>query len=178
MKKNILIVICLILGAIFFSGCRSYCELCVYKGPRLQIDNDEEPLATFDTINLSYKLFGIIPLSTGLPWAEGSYDDFGNGRISFFSDQCTLDNNITTLRSALKEVNSNRITNLVNIIDTDRAWSLFLIHRKYIKTTCIILKPHNEGGAKALENKSEEQKNAELKGTEQNNATFAPPPAQ
>ena len=111
-------------AALAIAGCSSYSEVAYWKSPT-KINNGETPVATFLTQNFSYQLLGFIPLCTGLPWTSGNED--------------YMDNNLVSLKYALKRVGSNRVTNLSTSTDDDSLWSLFLVNRHEVRTKAIIL---------------------------------------
>ena len=91
------------------------------------------------TQNFSYQLFGCIPLCTGLPWTEGKEDICDEYNVSWFSDQATVDNNMVSLRHALNRVGSQRVAQLRTTEKDDSDWSLYLVNRHEVRTSCIIL---------------------------------------
>ena len=123
------------------SGCRAYCELSHDLPAFARIDGGETPIATYYVCNVSYRLLGFIPWTTGETWKSGPYEEYHDGGIRFFRDDCTLDDNLASVRHALAEVGSNRLGSLVTVIEENSAWSLFLMSRRVMKTTCLIVKP-------------------------------------
>ena len=121
-----------------FAGCSSYSEIARWNGTT-HINDDELPLATFLTQNFSYQLLGFIPLCTGLPWTEGTEDIVDDFNIKMFSDEATVDNNLVSLHHALDVVGSHRITQLKMSESDDSSWSLLLVNRHEVRTSCIIL---------------------------------------
>lgn len=126
--------------ALLLTGCCSYTEIARFESPILT-DDGERPIATFMTANVSYQLFGCLPLTTGRPWTSGPIEEGNSTGIGFFKDQATLDNNLVSLRSALRSVGSDRVCNLASLVEDERMWSLFLINRHIVRTTCTILEP-------------------------------------
>lgn len=142
MRKQFVLVVllfglCLLLG----TGCTSYVEFEVVDYPTVALDHGVKPLTVFEAANVSYQFFGVIPFTTGVQWSEGPFSEFSDTKIHFFSDEATIDNNLTALKCALKEVGSDRIMNLVTTIQDNSMWSLFVINRHIVKTTCVILEP-------------------------------------
>lgn len=140
------IKICLLLGIVLVSlltSCRSYHELGLEIEPtNVVYETNEKPLATFVTVNVSYKLFGLIPLTSGTGWTvEEAKNDVEGAGMVFFKDVCTIDTNLDSLKAALQRAGSNRICNLNTTITENYAWSAFLIKRRMVKTSCIILEP-------------------------------------
>lgn len=127
-------------AALAIAGCSSYSEVAYWKSPT-KINDGETPVATFLTQNFSYQLLGFIPLCTGLPWTSGSEDYMDDFNIRLFADEATIDNNLVSLKYALKRVGSNRVTNLNTTTDDDSLWSLFLVNRHEVRTKAIILPP-------------------------------------
>ena len=101
----------------------------------------EKPLATFYVQNTSYQILGFIPWTTGVNWTEDDvpYEDANPWRFWFFCDEVSLDNNIRSLKRGCKEVGSNRVASLTHTVNEDNLWSIFLINRKTLKTSCFIL---------------------------------------
>ena len=121
------------------AGCSSYSEIAHWDSPT-RINDEEQPLATFITQNFSYQLLGFIPLCTGLPWTEGSEDIVDEFNVEWFCDKATIDNNLVSLNHALDVAGSHRITHLSTFESDDSSWSLFLVNRHEVRTSCIILK--------------------------------------
>ena len=121
-----------------FAGCSSYSEIARWESA-MPINDGEVPLASFLTQNFSYQLFGFIPLCSGVPWTEGDGDICDRFAVSMFSDKATLDNNMVSLRHALDRVGSRRVTQLRTTEKDDCNWSLFLVNRHEVRTSCIIL---------------------------------------
>jgi len=129
--------------AVLLAGCCSYVQ--VDRGiPQGALVEGEKPIATFYVQNTSYQILGFIPWTTGVNWTEEdnrSLEDANPWRFHFFYDGVSLDNNIRTLKRACKEVGSNRIASLTHTVNEDNLWSVFLINRKTLKTSCFILEP-------------------------------------
>ena len=121
------------------AGCCSYTDIGRLK-PTATADDGERALATVTVENISYSLFGLLPIESGTTWKEGPYKDRESWNWTFFSDRCTLDENLASIRAACKEVGSSRIENLVTESDSWRFWSLFIVKRKVMKSSCTILK--------------------------------------
>jgi hypothetical protein len=122
--------------ALLLVGCSSYSEIARWNSP-VTINNGEVPLATFATQNVSYQLFGMIPISTGRPWTSGDEDIKYNFDVRLFANEATLDNNFVSLKHALDRVGSHRITQLQ--VSEKEDWSLILIRCHVVNTKCIIL---------------------------------------
>ena len=127
------------LVATLFAGCCSYTDIGHLK-PGATADDGEKAVATVTVFNISYSLFGLLPIESGTTWKEGPYKDREGWNWTFFTDRCTLDENLASIRAACKEVGSSRIENLVTESDSWRFWSLFIIKRKVMKSSCTILK--------------------------------------
>ena len=121
------------------AGCSSYSEIARWDST-IPINDGEVPVASFVTQNFSYQLLGFIPLCTGVPWAEGDEDVCDKFSVSLFSDKATLDNNLVSLRHALDRVGSHRVAQLRTYETDDSEWSLYLVNRHEVRTSCIILK--------------------------------------
>ncbi len=136
--KNILI---LALGAIALAGCSSYCELSRGVPANANIDDDIKPIASYVVCNNQYKLLGLVPLSTGVTWKDGAYADRREFNAKWFEDRCTLDENLASVKAALRECKTDRLCNLVTTEDSSWMWSLFTVRMYTIKTTCLICEP-------------------------------------
>ena len=126
-----------------FAGCSSYSEIARWESS-MPINDGEVPVASFVTQNFSYQLLGFIPLCSGVPWTKGDSDICDEFNVSLFSDKATVDNNMVSLRHALDRVGSHRITQLRTCEKDDSDWSLFLINRHEVRTSCLILKDEPE----------------------------------
>lgn len=120
------------------AGCCSYSELKTDCGG-IKVDG-EKALATYEVVNVSYKLLGLVPLTTGITWKSGPYRD-GVGSAAVFMDKCSLDDNLASVRHACETVGGGKIANVVGRDDVYNAWSLFLIRKEVLKTSCVILAP-------------------------------------
>lgn len=123
------------------AGCSSYSEIARWQRP-VTINDGEIPVASFVTQNFSYQLLGFIPICTGLPWAEGDGDEdiCDEYNVRWFDDEATLDNNLISLKYAMNKVGAHRVTQLRTSVMDDSSWSLFLVNRHEVRTSCIILK--------------------------------------
>ena len=121
------------------AGCSSYSEVARWKSDKT-INDGEVPVASFVTQNFSYQLLGFIPICTGRPWTEGSEEVVDDFNVRFFADEATLDNNLVSLNHALNVVGSRRIAQLESNEDDSARWSLLLVNRHEVRTSCIILK--------------------------------------
>lgn len=121
------------------AGCSSYSEIARWKSAT-PVNDREIPAASFITQNFSYQLLGFIPLCSGLPWTEGDDDICDEFNIELFADRATVNNNMVSLKHALKRVGSNRIAQLRTMEKDDSDWSLFLVNRHEVRTSCLILK--------------------------------------
>ena len=122
--------------ALLLVGCSSYSEIARWSSP-VAINNGEVPLATFATQNVSYQLFGMIPISTGRPWTSGDEDIKYDFDVRLFADEATMENNFVSLKHALDRVGSNRITQL-QVSEKDD-WSMIIMKCHIVNTKCIIL---------------------------------------
>ena len=129
----------LLLAPFLFGGCCAMSDLSNYKAPTaVRVDGDVKPLASYMVCNHSYKLLGCIPLTTGVPWQGGEYEDWN---VEFFADHCTIDENLASVKAAAEKCGTDRICGLVTTEDTSWAWSLFLVKHTEIKTSCVICEP-------------------------------------
>jgi hypothetical protein len=122
--------------ALLLVGCSSYSEIARWNSP-VAINNGEVPLATFATQNVSYQLFGMIPISTGRPWTSGDEDIKYDFDVRLFADEATMENNFVSLRHALDRVGSHRITQL-QVSEKDD-WSMVIMKCHIVNTKCVIL---------------------------------------
>ena len=130
-----------LLFAALMSGCCSYTDIGHIKNP-CGTDDGETPVATITVMNVAYSLFGVLPIESGTTWKEGPYaENHDSWNATWFENRCTLDETLASVRAALKEVGSNRIMNLVTDADSWRFWSLYIIKREVMKTSCTVLKP-------------------------------------
>ncbi len=127
------------LAAALFAGCSSYTDIGHLR-PGVTADDGEKAVATVTVFNVSYSLLGLWTYESGATWKEGPYKDRDGWNATWFEDRCTLDENLASIRAACKEVGSDRIENLVTDSDSWRFWSLFIIKRKVMKSSCTILK--------------------------------------
>ena len=125
-----------VMAALLLVGCSSYSEIARWNSP-VTINNGEVPLATFATQNISYQLFGLIPISTGRPWTSGDEDIMYDFNVRLFADEATMENNFVSLKHALDRVGSHRIARLeVSELDD---WTMILVRCHVVSTKCIIL---------------------------------------
>ena len=124
------------MAALLLVGCSSYSEIALWYSP-VTINNGEVPLATFATQNVSYQLFGMIPISTGRPWTSGDKDTMYDFNVRMFADEATMENNFVSLKHALDRVGSHRITQL-QVSEKDD-WSMIIMKCHIVNTKCIIL---------------------------------------
>lgn len=125
---------------LLLSGCASMSTLSDYKTPAgVRVENNVKPMASYYVCNHSYKLLGCIPLSTGVTWKGGK--DYNGFNTKYFSDRCTVDENLASVKAAAEKCGTDRVCNLITTVDTSWAWSLFLVKHTEIKTTCIICEP-------------------------------------
>ena len=132
-------LIALLAAPLLLSGCASMSTLSDYKTPAgVRVEDNAKPLASYYVCNHSYKLFGCVPLTTGVPWQGGKYEDWN---VEFFADHCTIDENLASVKAAAKKCGTDRICSLITTEDTSWAWSLFLVKHTEIKTSCVICEP-------------------------------------
>lgn len=136
MKAKRFALLCL---PFLLGGCCAVSDLSDYTAPaRVRVDGDVKPLASYMVCNHSYKLFGCVPLSTGVPWQGGEYRDWN---VDFFDDHCTIDENLASVKAAAEKCGTDRVCGLVTTEDTSWAWSLFLVKHTELKTSCVICEP-------------------------------------
>lgn len=120
------------------AGCCSYTNIG-HPNSACKTDDGETPIASVVVQNVSYSLFGVLPIESGTTWQEGPYAERSGWNWTWFEDRCTVDENLASMRAALKEIGSNRVVNLVTESDSWRFWSLFIIKRKIMKTSCTVI---------------------------------------
>lgn len=137
------------LAALALAGCSSYSEIARWNSA-VKVNDGETPMATFLTQNFSYQLLWCIPICSGVPWSkeQGGGDCMDDYRVRFFTDLATVDGNLKSLNYALDRVGSRRIAHVITSQDDSSAWSLFLLNRHEVRTSCLILPP-NPSAAKA-----------------------------
>jgi len=119
------------------TGCCSYSQLDRNMGA-VKVDG-EQPVATYEVVNVSYKLLGFVPLTTGVTWKQGPYaEDVGS--MAVFCDECSLDDCMESVRHACKTMGSDRIVDLTGRVDDSWAWSLFTVKKRVVKASCVVLK--------------------------------------
>ena len=129
----------LLVAPLLLSGCASMSTLSDYKTPAgVRVEDNAKPLASYYVCNHSYKLFGCVPLSTGVPWQGGEYKDWN---VDFFDDHCTIDENLASVKAAAEKCGTDRVCGLVTTEDTSWAWSLFLVKHTELKTSCVLCEP-------------------------------------
>lgn len=122
---------------LLLAGCCSYSELTRDVGAA-KVDG-RTPIAAYEVVNVTYKIVGLIPFSTGITWKDGAYDE-NYGSMAFFDDQASLDDNMKSVRHACKLVGSDEIRGVTGRIDTYWAWSCLLVRKQVYKTSCVIVK--------------------------------------
>lgn len=129
-----------ILLAFALSGCCAFTEVGKFD-PRQTFSSDDgdKAVAVINVANVSYSLFGLIPIESGKTWQSGGYDEnHGKWNATFFQDNCSVDENLASVRTALKYLGKDRIANLTNDEDAWSFWSLFIVRRKVVKTSCVV----------------------------------------
>ncbi|MBR4251022.1 MAG: hypothetical protein IKQ15_01825 [Kiritimatiellae bacterium] len=133
-------LIAMLLAPFLLAGCASMSTLSENKAASgVRVEDNAKALASYYVVNHSYKLFGCVPLSTGVTWKGG--DDYNGFNTEYFSDRCTVDENLASVKAAAKACKSDRIASLITTVDTSWAWSLFLVKHTEIKTSCVICAP-------------------------------------
>jgi hypothetical protein len=129
----------LLVAPFLLAGCCAMSDLSDYKAPTsVRVDDNVKPKASYMVCNHSYKLFGCLPLTTGVTWQGGEYKDWN---VKFFADRCTIDENLASVKAAAAECGTDRICGLVTTEDTSWLWSLFLVKHTELKTSCVICEP-------------------------------------
>ena len=127
--------------AVVLSGCCAYCNLDTNPPKAVSVGEGEKAIATFYVQNVSYLLFGAIPICSGETWKKGGVEHADDFDIDLFDDRATLDENLKCLDHACDIVGSHRIGCISHNINEDPFWSLFICNRRTIKTQCLILEP-------------------------------------
>ena len=133
-------ILFLVLAAVL-SGCCAYCNLDTNPPKAVSVGEGEKAIATFYVQNVSYLLFGAIPICSGETWKKGGVEHADDFDIDWFDDRATLDENLKCLDHACDIVGSHRIGCISHNINEDPFWSLFICNRRTIKTQCLILEP-------------------------------------
>lgn len=123
--------------AAMLAGCCSYSELKRDVGG-MKVDG-RTPVASYEVVNVTYKILGLVPFTTGVTWKEGPYDD-SVGSMALFCDEASLDDNMASVRHACKIVGSDEICDVTGRVDTYWAWSCLLFRKQVFKTSCVIVK--------------------------------------
>lgn len=140
MKKALFVAF----AALALSGCTAFSQLSHEVPAYALVDEDQKPIASFVVCNVSYHLLCFIPFESGVTWKLPNFEDQPLLDITLFEDRATIDENLLSVRAAMKRCNSNRVANLVTQIDDSSKWSLYLCRRHTVKTTCLILAPTEE----------------------------------
>lgn len=132
--------ILMLLTALSLSGCCAFTEIGKFDPVSDIRSNDgEKPVAVINVANVGYKLLGFIPLSSGNTWqGEEPYEDSLGLWNAGFGDHCSVDENLASIRAALKYLGRDRIGNLTVDEDAWSVWSLFIVRRKVVKTSCVV----------------------------------------
>lgn len=138
MKNRVYSVLFALLAAVL-AGCSSYTVIGKVNSP-CKTDDGVTPVAAIEVFNISYKLFGVLPISSGDTWKSGPYAERDLWNTTWFEDKATIDENLASVRQALKEIGSNKVVNLVNDTDSWMFWSCFFVKRTLVKTTCTVVK--------------------------------------
>ena len=134
-------IIALAVLAAAFAGCSSYTDIGrLSPNSGVKTDDGKRPIATIDVLNVSYSLLGLLPIESGETWKSGPYANRPSRNATWFEDRCTVDENLASVRAALREIGSTDVANVVTECESWRFWSLFIIKRTVLKTTCTVLK--------------------------------------
>ena len=137
MKKTLILPV---LAAVL-AGCSSYTDIG-RPNPNAHVLSDDarKPIATIDVLNVSYSLLGLLPIESGETWKDGPYANRPSRNATWFCDRCTVDENLASVRAALRELGSTDVANVFTEEESWRAWSLFLVKRTVLKTSCTVFK--------------------------------------
>ena len=134
-------VICSVALALVFAGCSSITDINRIDSRDVRTDDGAQPVAEVAIHNVSYRLFGLIPISSGEVWkGRCRYANRDGRNTVWFEDKCTPEENLAALKAVLKEVGSNKVQNLVERTQTWSGWSLGIIRQTKETTTCTVLK--------------------------------------
>ena len=134
-------IIALAVLAAAFAGCSSYTDIGhLSPNSSLKSYDGKRPIATVDVLNVSYSLLGLLPIESGETWKSGPYANRPSRNATWFEDRCTIDENLASVRAALRELHAKEVADLVTESESWRFWSLFIVKRTVLKTTCTVLK--------------------------------------
>ena len=134
-------ILALVVLAAVFAGCSSYTDIGRLSSmSSVKSDDGKRPIATVDVLNVSYSLFGVVPIESGVTWKDGPYANRPSRNATWFSNRCTVDENLASVRAALRELDATEVANLMTDSECWRFWSLFIVKRTVLKTTCTVLK--------------------------------------
>ncbi|MBR4354384.1 MAG: hypothetical protein IKP97_03700 [Kiritimatiellae bacterium] len=125
---------------LLLSGCHARCDI-TYR--QHELEYGETAIASVTCQNKGYFIFGTWPVCSGMPWREGLLKDWEPER-DWFDDHVTLDDNMAMIRLASREAGSDRITRLRTEVDENGLWSAFILQRRSITTTAVLLKNKTE----------------------------------
>ena len=124
-----------------FAGCSSITDVARINSEAVKADDGEQPIAEVAIHNVSYRLFGLIPISSGETWkGQCGYANRDERNTVWFEDRCTPEENLAALKAVLKDVGSNKVRNLVERTQTWSGWSLGICRQTKETTTCTVLK--------------------------------------
>ena len=133
-------LIAILLAPVLLSGCASMSTLSANTAPSgVRVEDNVKALASYCVVNHSYKLFGCVPLSSGVPWK--GWKDYNGFNTRFFEDHCTVDENLASVKAAAEKCGTDRVASLITTVDTSWAWSLFIVKHTEVKTSCVICEP-------------------------------------
>jgi len=126
--------------ALGLAGCSSITQITGITSPT-KTDDGETPIASITVQNVSYSLFGVLPIASGTTWkGECPYAVRPERNVTWFENRVTPEENLASLKAALKEVGSNKVVNLVEMSESWSSWSLWIVWQNFETTTCTVLK--------------------------------------
>jgi len=126
--------------ALALAGCSSITDISKVTSPT-RTDDGAQPIAAITIQNVSYSLFGVLPIASGTTWkGECPYAERPERNTEWFADNVSPEENIASLKAALKEVGSNKVMNLVEMSESWSSWSLWIVWQNFETTTCTVLK--------------------------------------
>lgn len=127
------------LAALAFAGCSSMTEISKIS-TAAKTDDGAAPIASVSVKNVSYSLFGCLPIASGCTWkGECPYAQRPSRNTVWFENLCTPDENLASMKAALKELGSDKVMNLVERSESESLWSLWIIRQSIETTSCTVL---------------------------------------
>jgi hypothetical protein len=130
MKRAMWTVVALaLLGLV--SGCATVQTARDFGG--MAADGGNRPIATVAAENYGYYLFGTIPLISGTPKYPNAIS------CCLFEETVTLQNNMAMISQTVKAERGSKLANVKTTEDWTGSFSLWLVWRRTIFTSAVIL---------------------------------------